>query len=1012
MNSKLKKILKYSLIGLASLLLLIFIVIGIVLNFVLTPEKITPKIVHAVNQQLDAELQIKSVELSFFSSFPNFSLELENGLILNQLNDSVQNLPYSKQDSLIAFDKGRVTVNPWAFLLHKKIDIKHIIFNQPNIYAYVDKTGKANWDIMKEGVEKGTITIEKEPSSYEANIDFDDITITNGNLYYDDQNSDLYASLQGLNVELNAKFNKKTILLNMILDTDNLIFSKQGETIIDDLSFGITGKIEVNRKSKVIDLEKTKVRINDIEFLANGQLIRNIEKKEVDVQLDLALEVPSLKTIVELVPEKYLQKRDDFTSKGSVTLQAKVNGIYGNGQFPKLQADLNIKDGSIAYKKMSGKIDLIETDMSVYLDPSKETISFVDIPNFKIKGDGIDLQMNGKVDDALVDTKVTAEAKGSLDFEALAKIFPLKKEVNIKGNLETDINATFYPKDIENKNYGNIYALGKISMTDVFLNYKNDSLVFKTKKSNAVFTKDNNSKLLTTDGSKILGGQIDLTEIKLTVKNKMNVSADKAFFEFGTTPLKDKSQVVRLTSNLKLNNVRFNISDTLKGLIKNASAQIKIKPSAKDKSVPSLHSEFFIDSTGVTANSSFFAITDGNYNLDMYRKAKKRWPVTGQITFNKLYAFTPSFPLMIKMPQTKITVKPGLLQLNHAKIKMGNSDIEITGKIFDLGKTIFDKEIFKAELAIKSNLIDANELIATLNKGKKLDDSNIDELIIDSQEVTTAKETKPKAFVIPKRIDFRFNSSISKVLYKNFAFNNVHGLITIKDQTLDLANLQMKLKRAKMTTKVRLTAKDNSNPSLAFDYKLADISLSNLIDLFPVMDSLMPMANSFKGDVNFRIKGIVKLSKKLDMVAPSLDAIARIEGFNMIVFDSETFASLSKKLMFKNKEENKIDHFSVEILFEDSVIEILPAEVTIDRYKFAIGGKHKLDMTYDYQFSILKSPLPFKAGVDIIGTEEDYKIKLTRAKYKYIFSNKKRHQKKVDSTLIKRKLRILNELPF
>ncbi len=1012
MNSKLKKVLKYSLIGLASILLLIFIIIGIAFNFVLTPEKITPKIVHAVNQQLDAELQIKSIELSFFSSFPNFSLELENGLILNQLNDSVQNLPYTKQDSLIAFDKGRVTINPWAFLLHKKIDIKHIIFNQPNIYTYVDKTGKPNWDIMKEGIEKDTITSEKEPSSYEANIDFDDITITNGNLYYDDRNSGLFASLQGINVKLNAKYNKKKILLDMVIDTDNLILSKQGETIIDDLSFGIAGKIDVNRKSKIIDLDKTKVRINDIEFLANGQLIRNIEKKEVDIQLDLALEVPSLKTIIELVPEKILQKRDDFTSKGSVALQAKVNGIYGNGKFPKLQVDLNIKDGSIAYKKMSGKIDLIETDMSVYLDPSKETPSYADINKFKIKGDGIDLQMSSKVDDALANTKVTAEAKGSLDFEALAKIFPLKKEVNIKGNLETDINATFYPKDIENKNYGNIYALGKVSMTDVFLNYKNDSLVFKTKKSYAVITKDNNSKLLTTDGSEILGGRIDLTEIKLTVKNKMNVSADKAFFEFGTTPLKDKSQVVRLSSNLKLNNVRFNLSDTLKGLIKNASAQIEIKPSAKDKSVPSLHSEFFIDSTGVTANGSFFAITDGNYNLDMYRKAKKRWPVTGQITFNKLYAFTPTFPLMIKMPQTKITIKPGLLQLNHAKIKMGNSNLEITGKIYDLGKVIFEKAIFKAELAVASNLIDANEMIATLNKGVELNDFDIDELMVDSLEVTTPKTTKPKSFVIPNRIDFKFNSSISKVLYKKFTFNNVHGLITIKDQTLDLGNLQMHLDRAKMTTKVRLTAKNNIKPSLAFDFKLADIKLSKLMNLLPVLDSLMPMAKSFKGDVNFRIKGISKLNNNLNMTAPSLDAIARIEGENMIVFDSETFASLSKKLMFKNKEENKIDHISVEILFNDKIVEVLPAEVIIDRYRFAIGGKQKLDMTYNYQFSILKSPLPFKMGVDLIGDADDYKIKLTRAKYKYIFSDKKRHQKKIDSTLIKKKLEIIRQLPF
>ncbi len=1012
MNSKLKKSLKYILIGIASILLLIFIVIGIVLNFVLTSEKITPKIVHAVNQQLDAELQLKSIELSFFSSFPNFSLELENGVILNQLNDSIQDLPFSKQDSLIAFDKGRVTINPWAFLLHKKIDIKHIIFNQPNIYAYVDKTGKTNWYIMKEGVEKDTITNEKEPSSYEANIDFDNITITKGNLYYDDQNSDLFASLQGLNVKLNAKYNKKTILLDMVMDTDNLIFSKQEETIIDDLSFGITGKIDVDRKSKVIDLDKTKVRINDIEFLANGQLLRNIEKKEVDVQLDLALEVPSLKTIVELVPEKYLQKRKDFTSKGSVTLQAKVNGIYGNGKFPKLQADLNIKDGSIAYKKMPGKIDLIETDMSVSLDPSKETISSVNIPNFKIKGDGIDLKMSGKVDDALENTKVTAKAKGTLDFEALANIFPLKKEVNIKGNLDTDINAEFYPKDIKNKNYGNIYALGEISMTDVFLNYKNDSLVFKTKQSNAVFTKDNNSKLLTTDGSKILGGKIDLTEIKLAVKNKMNVTADKALFEFGTTPLKDKSQVVRLTSNIKLNNVLFNLSDTLKGMIKNANAQINIKPSVKDKSVPTLHSEFQIDSVGVKANGKFFAITNGNYNLDMYKKAKKKWPVTGQITFNKLYAFTPTFPLMIKMPQTKITVKPGLLQLNHAKIKMGNSDLEITGKIYNLEKAVFEKAIIKAELAVKSNLIDANELIETLNKGAELKNTDIDKLVVDSQETKPSKTSKPKAFVIPKRIDFRFNSSISKVLYKNYTFNKVQGLITIRDQTLDLAKLQMRFKNANMATKLKLTAKENSLPSTAFDFKLADIDLKNLLDLMPVLDSLLPMSKSFEGDVNFRIRGISKLNENNGIIARTIDAIARIEGDNLVVMNSEVFANLSKKLMFKNKERNIIDHISVEILAHNKEIEILPAQVIIDRYKFAIGGKHKFDMSYNYQFSILKSPLPFKAGVDIIGDDDDYKIKLTRAKYKYMFSNKKRHQKKVDSTLIKRKLEIVRQLPF
>ena len=70
-------------------------------------------------------------------------------------------------------------------------------------------------------------------------------------------------------------------------------------------------------------------------------------------------------------------------------------------------------------------------------------------------------------------------------------------------------------------------------------------------------------------------------------------------------------------------------------------AEFQIKHSAKNKSVPSLHSEFFVDSIGVTANGSFFAITDGN------------------------------------------------------------SNIEITGKIYDLGKIVFEKKCLKLSWIVK-----------------------------------------------------------------------------------------------------------------------------------------------------------------------------------------------------------------------------------------------------------------------------------------------------------------------
>ena len=39
-------------------------------------------------------------------------------------------------------------------------------------------------------------------------------------------------------------------------------------------------------------------------------------------------------------------------------------------------------------------------------------------------------------------------------------------------------------------------------------------------------------------------------------------------------------------------------------------------------------------------------------------------------------------------------------------------------------------------------------------------------------------------------------------------------------------------------------------------------------------------------------------------------------------------------------------------------------------------------MNFKYNISIMKSPLPFKAGVDIFGNMDDFDFKITKAKLK------------------------------
>ena len=107
-----------------------------------------------------------------------------------------------------------------------------------------------------------------------------------------------------------------------------------------------------------------------------------------------------------------------------------------------------------------------------------------------------------------------------------------------------------------------------------------------------------------------------------------------------------------------------------------------------------------------------------------------------------------------------------------------------------------------------------------------------------------------------------------------------------------------------------------------------------------------------------------------------------IKGDSLVLMDGETFAEISKTLMFKNKKRNVFDSISVNLTVQDGNVTVYPFLLQIDRYKAAVGGTQGLDMNFNYHISVLKSPLPFKAGVNITGNLDKMKIRIGKAKYK------------------------------
>lgn len=73
---KFKKIAKVVGFSLLAVLLLVLAVITVAVNY-LRPEKLTPMIEKYANGYLDAEVGIDRIEISFWSTFPRFDLDVQ-----------------------------------------------------------------------------------------------------------------------------------------------------------------------------------------------------------------------------------------------------------------------------------------------------------------------------------------------------------------------------------------------------------------------------------------------------------------------------------------------------------------------------------------------------------------------------------------------------------------------------------------------------------------------------------------------------------------------------------------------------------------------------------------------------------------------------------------------------------------------------------------------------------------------------------------------------------------------
>lgn len=1046
--TKRKKILTIVALVVATLLFILPTIGFSILNWgVLPPEKLTPLVIEQTNKFIDAHLDCERVELTYFETYPYLGVKLTNGhLISHTAEDSTAHeeelaIP---SDSLLAFSRATVSLQPLDYLFGGKITIKDFSIKNPRFYGFVNKNGCANWDIYEnenDSTENDTDKKDLPP------IDLQRVRIYGGHFTYDNRQTDLFAELQGFFVRLDGSLAGGTNTLDFETGCSSLLFRNPTYTLKNDLSLRLKSRLILADHYQSITLKEAELKVNNLPFTADGSIRHFPEDNQARIDMDMDLKISDMNDLLKFIPDAYFQNRDRTVAEGSILLEGSIHGFLGDSIIPNVNLCCKIENGSYHIKDIKQGIDTLEMDLDLNLNGLHPDSSFVSLEQLTMKGLTTSLDMQARITNLFKNPAVQAGIKGKVDFTRLGKEFLNPDTLLIEGIMNADFATTFTMKDLTESRFGKIHSSGKLNIDK--LKAFSQPLGMDIFISGAYLAIDTtHQKSLYIEAQDLMRMTMSIDSLNFKYKDKISTNIGGLEMLAQTSPVIDTTAVIPMTGQLTFNHLRTRTTDSVWIMTGRTKLKGGIKPSTSDKMVPTAAAVISIDTlkyisvplrTGLSLTESSFTIealpyqdaqrlminrnrllsaeehrrhqTEESTTSDSIKRDNqflRKWEARGNISFKQMRGFSRTFPIPIWMEPTTMKFNTNHITLTNAHLHLGKSNFTLDGEISQIRRAMYRGGKLKGNFNLSSDYIDCNQLIQAVNSGMQYSEST-DSLMLNDEEIaqldseslqdniTQVKtDTTSQLFILPAFLDMALHTNAKRIDFKDLELKNVVGEIVLRDQSINLSklNIQSNMGNGNLTMVYR--AKNEQEATAGLDLDMEDVKVERLIALFPSFDTLVPMLRSFEGVLDCQITATCKIDSSMSLIMPSINSSCYLHGNNMVLLDGETFTEISKTLMFKNKKRNMIDSISVDLAIKNNKIEVFPFLVEMDRYKVAVGGTHNLDMTFNYHLSVLKSPVPFKLGIDITGNLDDFKYKITKCRYKDIFKPAK--QAELDST--------------
>ena len=728
-----------------------------------------------------------------------------------------------------------------------------------------------------------------------------------------------------------------------------------------------------------------------------------------------------IKPLLALVPEKFTKSLKDLDVDGEAALEATIQGFVSDHRMPRVQAHLTLDDGEGSYKPLPYTLRDVELDATADIRLTEGEVSNVEIHKLYAATRNSQLSI---VNSQLSDLTGNMFLDLALNLDAHLPDFAyfLPQAMTLNGRAKGTANARIRLDDLTEMRLEKGKISADLDLTDI--HYAMDSMVADLPKTHATLQLPNPKP----SKPKVNWVRIDLTTDKLdfamATPLKAALKASDIQLEAGNVLSKDpvlyaavglqteRPVEVAMDSmggtvnapKLKLY-AEYNSKDTV-GLTKAEAAlacasldgfytdtkaklgkaQLEASMTAGKRLSAKLKTDALKAQMGeeLKAQTANLAIeASARYNKNG-ANALLKWNPRLKVQLADGVAQMPErLPEPVRVPSIDFSYSNREMAINNARVEMGNSDLNLKGNVRNIGKWFRHEGILEGELDVVSDHCDANQLMAwfsadsgseeetpTASEGER---SNSE--AVQQQSGPTA-ESDP--FLVPTDVDLTLSTHAREVEIFNQVAKDLKGGLYIKDGKMILDEMGFVCRAAKLQLTAIYRTPRRNHLYVGFDYHMIDVDIDELLTMIPNLEEMVPMLSSFKGAAQFHLAAETYLNSQYRPKISTLRGAASLTGKDLVVLDGETFSKISKLLLFNKKTENRIDSINAELTVYKDQIDVYPLCVQMDNYMVALGGRHKTDMTFDYDINVLS---PIYLGVHVGGSMDKLQIKLAKCKY-------------------------------